>query len=177
MSLTLRPARSEDTPRIQNLMLVSMRRLGEGYYTPDEIESALATICIPDPDLIGDGGFFLVEDGELLVGCGGWSRRRRTHAGPAMAPGDDAILDPAREPARVRAMFTHPDHARRGIGRMILDAAEKGSAAAGYHRMVLTATMSGHPFYRRNGYREVETTTTLLADGREVAVVAMEKDL
>jgi GNAT superfamily N-acetyltransferase len=112
-----------------------------------------------------------------LVGCGGWSLRRKAYAGPADRQTDGERLDPLTEPTRIRAMFTAPDVARQGVGRAILTAAEEAARAAGFSRARLGATLSGEPFYRRSGYGEIGRETAPLPDGTGIAVVLMEKDL
>lgn len=102
--------------------------------------------------LIEDGTYFFVEDGGELAGCGGWSRRATLYGGNHSAGRDPRLLDPVNERARIRAMYTHPAHTRKGIGRMILDAGEEAARAEGFRAMEMAATMEGKPFYERCGY-------------------------
>jgi GNAT superfamily N-acetyltransferase len=130
-----------------------------------------------DTQLIDDGTYFVVESDGRIAGCGGWSRRA-THFGGDHSPGRDArLLDPATEAARVRAMYTHPDLARRGIGRMILDLCETAAARAGFARVELVATMSGLPLYRACGYQDVEPFEEKTPSGVKVPLVRMSKAL
>ena len=109
-----------------------------------------------DTTLIADRTYFVVEaDGEL-AGCGGWSRRATLYGGDHTAGRDAALLDPAADAARVRAMYTHPDHVRRGVGSLILELCEAAAAAEGFRRLELAATLSGEPLYRRHGFVETE---------------------
>jgi hypothetical protein len=62
-----------------------MRALGAGYYTPAQVEAAVRYVCVPDPELIEDGTYLVAELDGRLVGCGGWSLRRKAYAGPALA--------------------------------------------------------------------------------------------
>ncbi|MCE9564200.1 MAG: GNAT family N-acetyltransferase [Planctomycetes bacterium] len=101
-----------------------------------------------DTQLIADGTYFVVEADGSLTGCGGWSRRA-TMYGADHTPGRDAVLlDPARDAARVRAMFTHPNHTRKGVGRLLLSLSEEAARRDGFKRVELMATMAGEPFYR-----------------------------
>ena len=101
-----------------------------------------------DMSLIEDGTYFVHEaDGEL-VACGGWSRRAKLYADGGEVPGDDRLLDPAVEPARVRAMFVRSDWTRRGLGRAILESCERAARAEGFQSLVLMATLPGEPLYR-----------------------------
>ena len=122
-----------------------MRSLGAGCYTPAEIDAALRHICVPDRELIADGTCLIAVLEGRLVGCGGWSLRRKAYAGPAESQADADRLDPVTEPTHIRAMFTAPDVARRGVGRAILTAAEDAARTAGFRGARLDATLSGEP--------------------------------
>jgi GNAT superfamily N-acetyltransferase len=176
-SPTIRPATVADLAPLRELQVASMRALGPGRYTPAEVEAAVRYVCVPDLGLIEDGTYLVAEQGGRLVGCGGWSLRRKAYAGPADASGDADRLDPRTEPTRIRAMFTAPDAARQGVGRAILTAAETAARAAGFGRARLGATLSGEAFYRRAGYAEIGRETARLPDGTAFAVILMEKDL
>jgi GNAT superfamily N-acetyltransferase len=176
-ALLIRPATLADIAAVRELQVSSMRALGAGYYLPTEVEAAARYVCVPDRELIEDGTYLIAELDGRLVGCGGWSLRRKHYAGPADRATDAERLDPVAEPTRIRAMFTAPDVARRGVGRAILAAAERAARAAGFSRARLGATLSGQAFYRRSGYVEIGRETAPLPDGTAIAVVLMEKDL
>jgi GNAT superfamily N-acetyltransferase len=173
----IRPATLAEIGALRELQVLAMRALGAGYYTPAEVEAAVRYVCVPDRELIEDGTYLVAELEGRLVGCGGWSLRRKHYAGPADRAIDAERLDPLIEPTRIRAMFTAPDVARRGVGRAILAAAEHAARAAGFSRARLGATLSGEDFYRRSGYVEVAREAASLPDGTALAVVLMEKDL
>ena len=69
---------------------------------------------------------------------------------------DPELLDPAKDPARVRAMYTHPDFARRGVGRLILQLCEDAARAEGFKRLELMGTLSGRPLYESYGFQPIE---------------------
>jgi GNAT superfamily N-acetyltransferase len=173
----IRTATLDDLDELGRLQAASMRALGVGHYSPAEIEAAVRFVCVPDRGLILDGTYLVAVADGALVGCGGWSLRRKAYAGPDDGPDDAGRLDPASEPTRIRAMFTAPGAARRGVGRAILEAAEGGARAAGFARARLGATMSGFLFYGRNGYVEIGREEAVLPDGTRLAVVLMEKAL
>ena len=175
--LTIRLATLADLEPLRELQVAAMRALGAGFYTLAEFEAAVRHVCVPDRGLIEDGTYLVAERGGRLVGCGGWSLRRKAYAGPAHGADDAQRLDPRVEPTRIRAMFTAPDAARQGVGRAILKAAEEAAGAAGFARARLGATLSGEAFYRRSGYAEIGRETALLPDGTALAVVLMEKKL
>jgi GNAT superfamily N-acetyltransferase len=118
----IRLATSADLPALSELIPLSVRGLSRGFYSDAQIESAIRHIFGPDTQLIADRTYFVAIVGGVVVGCGGWSRRRTLFGGDQMKTVDDPLLDPNAEPARIRAFFVHPDWARRGIGGAILDA-------------------------------------------------------
>jgi GNAT superfamily N-acetyltransferase len=169
----IRKAVPEDLPRIAALMRASMEALGAAVYGPAELPSAVRYIAVADPQLVDDGTYFVIEEGGQLVACGGWSARTKLFTGSAAQEGLAGRLDPARDAARIRAMFVHPAHARRGLGRRILDAAEDDARRAGFVRFELMATLPGVPLYAACGYREIERTTIELPDGVTLETVRM----
>ena len=127
--------------------------------------------------LIADGTYFVAEaDGELIA-CGGWSRRDKMYAGAGDAAGDARLLDPATEPARIRAMFVRSDWTRRGLGRRILEACEAAARDEGFRRLVLGATLPGPPLYEAYGFRATEDEVVTMPNGVDIAAVMMEMPL
>jgi GNAT superfamily N-acetyltransferase len=177
MALVIRPAMPAEIEPLRALQISAMRALGARYYTPAEVEAAVRYVCVPDRDLIEDGTYLVALLDGRLVGCGGWSLRRKHYAGPADGEADSERLDPRREPTRIRAMFTAPDVARQGVGRAILVAAEGAAKVAGFGRARLGATLSGEGFYRRRGYVEIGRESAALLDGTALGVILMEKAL
>ena len=123
-ALLIRPASPADIGALRDLQRSAMCSLGAGYYTPAEVAAAVRYVCMPDRGLIDDGTYLVAEREGRLVGCGGWSLRRKAYAGPAHSQADAGRLDPLTEPTHIRAMFTAPDVARQDVGRAILAAAE-----------------------------------------------------
>ncbi len=150
-SLVLRLAVESDTDSIKELMDRSIRELQIGYLTPEQIVASRAGMGL-DRQLIADQSYFTVWANDQLAGCGGWSFRSTLYGGDHSAGRDIRLLDPATERARIRAMYTHPDHVNRGIGRMILQASEQAAKAAGFRALEMAATMAGKPFYAKCGY-------------------------
>lgn len=151
----IRFAEQNDASAIRNLMDLAIAELQKGYLSGEQIEASKAGMGL-DSQLIDDQTYFCVLDGDVLVGCGGWSRRATLYGGNHSAGRDARLLDPATERARIRAMYTHPEYTKRGIGRLILKAGEDAARAEGFQSLEMAATMAGVPFYKRCGY-EIES--------------------
>jgi GNAT superfamily N-acetyltransferase len=174
-ALTLRHASESDIPTLQRLIEESARRLSAGYYTPAQIESAIRYVFGVDSALIADGTYFVVTDGDDIVACGGWSRRRTLYGGDQRPVGAPDLLDPAIDAARIRAFFVAPSHARRGIGRMLVNACALAAETAGFTQLELMATLPGVPLYQACGFKEVERITDLLPDDTAIQFVRMRR--
>lgn len=174
---TLRVARPEDVEALTRVIQASVRELSRGYYTDAQAESGIRYVFGVDTTLVSDGTYFCVEAEGELVACGGWSMRRTHYGGDHAKSGPDPIIDPSTEPARIRAFFVHPAWARRGIGRMLLDACVDAARAAGFSRLVLTATLPGEPLYAAYGFAAIERKDVVLPDGVVMTCVRMERDI
>lgn len=175
MSLTSRAASHADLPQLRPLIDAAIGELQRGFLDPAQIAASRAIMGL-DTQLIDDGTYFVVEADGQLAGCGGWSRRATLYGGDHSGGRDPALLDPAREPAKVRAMYTHPTFTRRGVGRLILDRCEAAAAAEGFTTLELMGTLSGRPLYESAGFTVVEHVTET-ADGVGVPLVRMRKRL
>jgi GNAT superfamily N-acetyltransferase len=175
--INLRLAQMEDIPALEELLARSVRGLSVGYYTWRQIESALVHIFGIDTQLILDGVYYVAQSEGRIVGCGGWSRRRTLYGGDQTKSGEDSILDPRTEAARIRAFFIDPDYARRGIGRRIIEACESAAGDAGFKTLELGATLPGEPMYRALGYAPFERVEEIMPDGEVLALVKMRKTI
>ena len=178
MNMRIRLAEADDVARLRELIEASVRGLQAGDYSPAQLESALRTVYGVDTQLISDGTYFAAEAEEgsaeaVLVGCGGWSRRKTLYGGDQFAGREDSLLDPAKDAAKIRAFFVHPAWARRGIGGMILEACERAAWAAGFRRLEMGATLTGVPFYRAKGYVELEAVEAPMENGLTLPIVRM----
>jgi GNAT superfamily N-acetyltransferase len=173
----LRVAVPEDTLAIDTLMKASTRDLFPAFYDERQTASSVRYIAHVDPMLIEDGTYFVVEAEGELVACGGWSRRDKLFTGSADQEGLARLLDPSTEPARVRAMFTRADWARRGLGTRILKACQDAALREGFRTLSLMATLPGIPLYERFGFRVVDHRTIELPDGVRLPGVEMIKPL
>ena len=156
MDYLIRKASLADRAAIERLIEESARGLSRGDYSEPQIEAALAAVFGVDTSLILDGTYFVAESGRELIGCGGWGRRRTLFGGDQMPGRDAGELDPESEPAKIRAFFVHPAHARKGVGRAILAACEAEARAFGFRSAELMATLPGVRLYAACGYEAGE---------------------
>lgn len=174
-AFSIRLAREDDIPTLAVLIPLSVRALQARYYSSAQMEAALGTAFDVDRQVIRDGTYFVVEHAGQIVGCGGWSRRRAVCGGDRARSAEEAPLDPARDAARIRAFFVHPDWARRGIGRSILSTCESALCAAGFREAILVATLAGEPLYASCGYSVAERYDEPLPGNLTLPVVRMVK--
>lgn len=153
--LTYRAATPSDQAALSTLMTLAIDRLQDGFLTPEQVKASHGFMGL-DSRLIDDGTYFLIAHGGAIAGCGGWSRRATAYGGDHSGGRDDRLLDPTREAAKIRAMYTHPDHIRKGVGTMILSLCEAAARAEGFAALELSATMAGVPLYRRFGFVDVQ---------------------
>lgn len=168
-------AEPADVPALQELIARSARALSAGFYTPEQAEAAIRHVFGVDSQLLADRTYFLIEDEGRIVACGGWSRRQTLFGGDQAKSGPDSLLDPSREPARIRAFFVDPGMARRGLGRRLLAACTEAARAAGFRELELVSTLPGQPLYRACGFAQIERFTLDFSGGVGVPVVRMRR--
>lgn len=177
---THRLAKPADVAAIVELMQISIAENMRAFLSIAEIEAAKESMGV-DWTLIEDGTYFVIEtvreDQSILVGCGGWGKRKTLYGGDHTSGRDDSYSDPAVDAARIRAMYTHPSWIRCGIGTLLLDLGEAEARDAGFNTIELGSTIPGEPFYLAQGYAEVSRDTHIAANGTESVVIKMTKDL
>lgn len=188
--IRLRLAVPEDVPVLRKLIEASVRGLQTEDYTPAQIEGALQTVFGVDSQLIADGTYIVAEavsaanegaepaDAKAswtIVGCGGWSKRKTLYGSDHWTGREDALLDPRRDAAKIRAFFIHPDWARQGVGGKILQACEEGARAAGFTCYEMGATLTGAKLFGTKGYLPVKRISIPLNNGETLPVIHMEK--
>jgi GNAT superfamily N-acetyltransferase len=182
MKIRIRLADPADVPTLRQLIEASVRGLQAGDYSTTQMESALLTLYGVDTQLIADGTYLIAEEigsgaEPLLVGCGGWSKHKTLYGGDQWRGREDSLLDPKKDAAKIRAFFIHPAWARRGIGGMILEACEVAAKNAGFRRLEMGATLTGVPFYRVKGYKELDVAEVPLEGELTLRIVRMAKDI
>jgi GNAT superfamily N-acetyltransferase len=173
---SLRKATLADVPMLKALIARSARGLSEDY-RPAQIEGALRGAFGVDSQLLADGTYFVVEAGGQLAGCGGWSFRATLFGGDDRCGRDSATLDPKTQPAKIRAFFVDPNHARRGIGTLLLDHCENEAAAHGFSRVELMATLPGARLYAARGYVASSKVHVDVGSGEIIEFIPMSKAL
>eukprot|EP00658_Telonema_sp_P-2_P010592 TRINITY_DN13996_c0_g1_i2.p1 TRINITY_DN13996_c0_g1~~TRINITY_DN13996_c0_g1_i2.p1 ORF type:complete len:220 (+),score=34.01 TRINITY_DN13996_c0_g1_i2:151-810(+) len=173
-SFTSRVATLDDIPELTSLMRRSIKRLLQPYLPPAAVEASFEVMGV-DSQLVVDGTYMVVEEAGQVVGCGGWSWRTTPFGGDHSLGRDDAALDPQAEPARIRAMYTDPEHTRRGIGRLVIALCEEAAMDAGFRSFELTATPAGVPLYEACGYQVTRQWTHISTDGVELPMARMNK--
>ena len=175
VTLTYRLARRGDVDALRALMDAAISELQKPFLDDSQIASSRALMGL-DTQLIDDETYFIVEADGKLAGCGGWSRRATLYGGDQTPGRSAALLDPAKDAARIRAMYTHPHHTRKGVGRLIISLCEDAAKSEGFKKMELASTMAGEPLYRACGYQPQER---FMDDrgGAPVPVLRMSKSL
>jgi GNAT superfamily N-acetyltransferase len=174
---THRVATSDDLPALREVMRRSIEQLQDDFLDPDQVRASHHVMGL-DAQLVRDGTYFVIESGGRIAGCGGWSWRSTLYGGDdSVVAREPRALDPATEPARIRAMYTDPDFTRRGAGRLIIDLCEQAARNAGFRSATMMATMAGVPLYRACGYVEVDEVHNANIAGVSVPLVRMEKPL
>jgi GNAT superfamily N-acetyltransferase len=168
-----RLATRDDAAAIDALMKASIADLFPAFYDERQTASSVIHIGSVDRMLIDDGTYFVIDEGEEIIACGGWSPRDKLYTGSGEGATDARLLDPATEPARVRAMFIRGDRTRRGLGTRILDACLAAARADGFRTLALMATLPGLQLYQSYGFELVEDTEVRLPDGVILACAAM----
>jgi GNAT superfamily N-acetyltransferase len=177
MSLSMRSATLDDVPALDVVIAASARGLSRGDYDDAQIEAALGNAWGVDTQLIRDGTYFGVETAATIVACGGWSRRKTLFGADGRPGREPELLDPRVDAARIRAFFVHPDWARRGIGRMLLERCEAEARRQGFRSAELMATLPGTRLYGAFGYVGETRIVHPLAGGLTIEFVPMRKSL
>lgn len=177
MGFVLRTARPDERETLEALIARSARGLSGADYSPAQIEAAITHVFGVDSELVTDGTYFVAEEAGAAIACGGWSRRRTLFGGDRYAARQSGLLDPACEPAKIRAFFVDPAQARKGVGRALLHHCEAQARQHGFMRIEMMATLPGVKFYRATGYEDREPFLQETPEGITIPFLRMEKML
>lgn len=175
-SRTIRRATTADVPAIQELIAASVRGLSAGFYSPEQIEVSLRDVFGVDTQLLDDATYFVIDGDGSIAAAGGWSGRRTLFGGSHMKRSDgDPRLDPATEPARIRAFFVHPDHARQGLARQLYERCAHDAYDAGFRHFELMATKPGRPLYEALGFTPIGEISLPMHDNVYLPLLHMRR--
>ena len=177
MSVAVRHATPADIPAMEALIARSGIELSAGFYTPEQAQAVTRHVFGVDTQLVADQTYFVIEKDGALAACGGWSKRKTLFGADRTKQGADPLLDPATEPARIRAFFVDPSVARQGLGRLLLQHCTDAAAAGGFHTLELAATMPGVPLYQACGFETVEPLELELPGPVLVPLARMRKTI
>lgn len=174
---THRIATLDDLEALHRLMARAIGQNQSEFLTPEQVAVSDQVMGL-DTQLVKDGTYFMIQSGDRVVGCGGWSFRA------TLFGGDDSViereperLNPATDAAKIRAMYTDPDFVRRGIGSLILSLGEDAARNAGFKRVELMGTAAGVPLYRSRGYVPSAEPQFSRVGDVEIPLLRMEKSL
>ncbi len=177
---THRIAGDADIPAIRELMDASITTNMRAFLSEAEVQAAREAMGV-DKTLIADGTYFIIEtivDGAPVpVACGGWGKRKTLYGGDQTTGRDDSLSDPATDAARIRAMYTHPDWTRKGLGSLLLDLGETAAREAGFKTIELGSTVPGLPLYEARGYVAYFTESNQGSNGETKTIIHMRKSL
>jgi GNAT superfamily N-acetyltransferase len=171
---THRIATLDDIQAIEKLMMLSINQLLGPLLTKDQLEASFDSMGLDD-QLIKDETYFMIFSKDVFIGCGGWSNRETLFGGNHTPNRDDQFLDPKKDSARIRAMYTHPDWTRKGVGSLVMNLGEEAAKNLGFKKCQLMATQSGVLLYETQGYIPIENILYETSSGKTVPMVRMEK--
>ncbi|MCF2860282.1 GNAT family N-acetyltransferase [Pseudoalteromonas sp. SMS1] len=177
MNYTLRVACEHDIPILKRMIEESTKGLCTEFYTPVQIDLALQSALGVDSQLIDDKTYFCIEAQGEIIACGGWSYRATLFGSDDEQSRNATELDPDTQAAKIRAFFVKPDHARQGIGSMLLKKCETEAICRGYRTLELMATLPGVKLYERHGFVAGETVEYNLGEGTHITFMPMSKRL
>lgn len=175
METTLRLATCDDIQEISQLIKLSARKLGGEFYDKSTVEGALKGAFGVDTQLIKDKTYYVIETNKQIIACGGWSYRNTLFGSDTNTIRDPKKLNPKAEAAKIRAFFIHPDLARQGLGKVLLDKCESKAQKYGFIKTQLMSTLSGIAFYKKNGYQGDEYVYHDMGNRKKIKFLPMQK--
>ena len=176
-TFTDRIATLDDLDGLHVLMGRAIAQLQSDYLTPEQVVASAKVMGL-DTQLVRDETYFVIESDGRMAGCGAWSFRTTLYGGDdSVVTREPVRLDPARDAAKVRAMYTDPDFVRQGIGARILALCEEAARQAGFKRVELMGTAAGVPLYSAQGYMPSAEQEFARVGDVSIPLLRMEKAL
>ena len=173
---TYRKAEIQDISAIEELMNLSISKVLGKLTDKKELEASYDSMGL-DTKLIEDNSYFLIFNEDTLIGSGGFGIRKTLFGGNHTPNRSDDFLIPGQEPSKIRAMYTHPEWIRKGVGSLVINLGEEAAKNLGFKKCELMATQSGIPLYENNGYKPIENVLYTASSGKTVPMVRMKKDI
>ncbi|CAM2959371.1 GNAT family acetyltransferase [Legionella steigerwaltii] len=171
----IRTAQIDEIKILNQLIEHSARELSQEDYTHQEIEGAIRSIFGVDKELIMDQTYYVVVKEGTVVACGGWSKRKTLFGGDQCNTREEGFLNPRTDYAKIRAFFVHPNHARQGFGKKLLQYCEQRALSHGFTKMEMMATLPGVKLYQACGYQIEQPEYFALPDGKKFKMLKMLK--
>ncbi len=175
--IKIRNAQICDIAALENIIKSSVHGLQANEYSQSQRDAAIGTVFGIDRNLINDQTYFILEIDNEIAGCGGWSFRKAMFGADTLTSQEPQKLDPNIDAARIRAFFISPNFARMGLGKLILEHCEAAAKNAGFKKAEFGSTLTGIPFYRKYGYKDIKHIETPLPNGENLGILLMGKEL
>lgn len=158
--MQIRTAKSNDADAVTKLLERSYPTLMVRSYDAGLLASELPSMTTANPRLLASGSYYLVEEAERVIGCGGWTIEQ---------PGTREVIDGL---AHLRHFATDPAHVRQGVGRAIFERCSGAALERGVARFQVFASLNAEVFYRSLGFRRLGIVD--LPNGPKLPAVRME---
>ena len=160
LDLRLRPFAVEDTDAVIDLRNRAFEELSGNVYTAAQKAALRENRAQKDyaEELIRNHIMLGSNDRLGLVAMGGW----------IAMPEDPSI-------GRIRKLAVHPSAARRGLGRRMVEDAERRAQEAGCVGFIVRSSLNAVPFYQALGYRITGHGVVPTAAGIDIPMTMMAK--
>lgn len=146
MSVSVRPFRPGDAPRLAEIVQRCLREVNSRDYSADIIDRLCAHYTAEKLiELSGSRLIYVAEDDETKGD---------------EARGNDIVGTVSRDGNKVYTMFVDPDAAGLGVGRHLMRHIEALAVRDGYDHMETGASITAHRFYLKLGYTDVRESET-----------------
>jgi ribosomal protein S18 acetylase RimI-like enzyme len=170
---SIRRAAPADEGMLRDLHRASFFGLGTGDYTAAEIAGFLADVRTVDAAMLEEGNCLTAWVEGRLAASAAWTMQQPSYLRQL------GLSRPAGgRVATIRAVFTHPSFAGRGLARRLMTLCEEEAVLLGRATCIdLCATLSGLPLYRRLGYQQCRDFRLRLSNGENFRGVHMAKQV